>query len=107
MTRRMTKTNETLALALFAILTPLALADQGSITNSGGITNPPGTLTITATALSFISADGSTIINATFTSSSSRESLRWRRQGRPYHVRQQFHRHFQWNLVRQWRDSSD
>src|SRR5258708_36058645 len=81
----------TLALALFAILTTPAYADQGSLTNSGGTTSvssgvtitstvasPAGTLTIncpvTTTAncaggsFAYASNDGTTSVNATFTS---------------------------------------
>ncbi|HEV2200969.1 MAG TPA: choice-of-anchor D domain-containing protein [Bryobacteraceae bacterium] len=82
--------DKTLVLALFAIITPLAHADQGSFTNSGGSTSvssgviinssvasPPGSLSIncpqTATSacaggsFSFLSTDGTTSLSASFT----------------------------------------
>ena len=65
----------------FALSVPLASADQGALINSGGalgggsaVTNVPGTLTISGSNLSYFSADGSTVINATFTTSSTVES---------------------------------
>ena len=74
------------AVALFAMLAPVAFADQGALTNSGGSTsgaydivnaavaNPPGTLNLTATTLTFISTDGTVAIDAVFSSISSVES---------------------------------
>jgi hypothetical protein len=75
--------------AIFALLTPLAHADQGGFTNSGGglsvasgfsisssaVASPAGTLTLTCSGASpcsggslvFQSADGTTSINAVFT----------------------------------------
>jgi len=45
--------------------------DQGGFTNTGGtVTNPPGTLNISGSTLTFLSTDNSMAINATFTSSS-------------------------------------
>ena len=73
--------NKKLALALFALLMPLAYADQGGLTNSGGslaggtsVANPAGTLTIAGNTLTFVTTDGSTAINATFATSSTVES---------------------------------
>jgi hypothetical protein len=83
--------NKALLLTLFAILTPVAYADQGSFTNSGGSTSvssgvtinstvaaPPGSLTLNCPAiaaggcaggsLTYLSTDGTTVINASFTS---------------------------------------
>ena len=72
---------KTFAFACFAIFIPFAYADQGGFTNSGGtlsggtsVANPPGTLTIAGGTLTFLSTDGSTAINATFSSSSTVES---------------------------------
>jgi hypothetical protein len=49
--------------------------DQGGFTNIGStVTNPPGTLSISGSTLTFLSTDGSMAINATFTSSSLVES---------------------------------
>ena len=73
---------KTFALACFAIFIPFALAyaDQGGFTNSGGslsggssVANPPGTLTIAGGALAFRSTDGTTAIDAGFSSSSTVE----------------------------------
>ena len=77
--------NHLLAVALFAILAPLAFADQGSFTNSGGSTsgssiitsnvgNPAGVLSISGTGLTYFSNDGTTTIHASFTSVTSPES---------------------------------
>jgi sugar lactone lactonase YvrE len=45
--------------------------DQGGFTNAGSsVTNPPGTLNINGSTLTFQSTDGTMSINATFTSSS-------------------------------------
>ena len=67
--------------ALFLLVTSLACADQGGFLNSGGslgggslVANPPGTLTVSGNTLSFLTTDGSTAINATFTTSSTVES---------------------------------
>src|SRR5437660_11446110 len=58
-----------------------AHADQGGFTNSGGslsagssVANPPGTLTIAGSALRFLSTDGTTAINATFSKSATVKS---------------------------------
>src|SRR5437879_2416848 len=58
-----------------------AHADQGGFMNSGGslsagssVANPPGTLTIAGSALRFLSTDGTTAINATFSKSSTVKS---------------------------------
>ena len=49
--------------------------DQGGFTNTGStVTNPPGTLSISASTLTFLSTDHSMAVNATFTSSSLVES---------------------------------
>ena len=49
--------------------------DQGGFTNTGStVTNPPGTLSISGSTLTFQSTDHSMAINATFTSSSLVES---------------------------------
>lgn len=67
--------------ACFAAMLPLAYADQGALVNSGGslsggstVANPPGILTISGNTLHFLSNDGSTAVNATFTTSSTVES---------------------------------
>src|SRR5271157_602317 len=72
--------DKTLIVACFAMLTPLAYGDQGGLINSGGslaggspVANPPGTLTISGNTLMFLTADGSTVVNATFTTSSTVE----------------------------------
>jgi hypothetical protein len=70
----MSKLNRTLLVALCALFPLLTHADQGSIANTGSAANPAGTLTVSGTALTYISADGTTAINATFTTSSSVES---------------------------------
>src|SRR5437879_6334141 len=73
---------KTFALACFAIFIPFAFAysDQGGFTNSGGslsggssVANPPGTLTIAGGTLTFLSTDGMTAIDASFSSSSTVE----------------------------------
>src|SRR6267143_1364581 len=74
---------KTLALACLAIFIPFAsaYADQGGFANSGGslsggssVANPPGTLTIAGgTTLTFRSTDGMTVIDASFSSSSTVE----------------------------------
>ncbi len=76
--------SKTLALACVAVMIPLTYADQGGFSNSGGslaggttVTNPPGILTIsggTGGTLTLVSNDGSTVIHATFSSSSTVES---------------------------------
>lgn len=53
---------------------PAAYADQGSITNTGTSATPAGTLTIAGNSLTYFSTDELTAINATFTTSSSKES---------------------------------
>ncbi|HTT41381.1 MAG TPA: choice-of-anchor D domain-containing protein [Burkholderiales bacterium] len=72
---------QTFAVACFAVLIPIAHADQGGFANAGGtlsggtsVANPPGTLTIGGGALTFLSSNGSIAINATFASSSTVES---------------------------------
>ena len=85
------RSHRIILLALLVFLAPLAYADQGSFTNSGGsasagsgvsisstVANPAGTLTMTCAAagptlcsggsLSFASNDGTTLITASFTS---------------------------------------
>src|SRR5579863_3243808 len=73
--------NRTLIAACFAVFMPLAYGDQGGLFNSGGslaggssVANPPGTLTIFGNNLTFLSSDNSTIVNATFTTSSTVEN---------------------------------
>ena len=78
--------NITWAVVCLAAVMPLAYAEQGGLVNSGGSTagayniinaavaNPPGTLNITATTLTFQSTDGTVAVNATFSSISSVES---------------------------------
>jgi len=73
-------TNKTLIVACFAMMIPLAYADQGGFLNSGGslgggspVANPPGTLIISGNILSFAATDNSAVINATFTTSSTVE----------------------------------
>jgi sugar lactone lactonase YvrE len=68
-------------LVCFTVLVPLAYADSGGFSNSGGslgggtpVANPPGILTIANGALTFASTDGSTVIQATFLTSSTVES---------------------------------
>ncbi len=51
-----------------------AYADQGGFTNSGTSTTPPGTLTIGTNTLAWVSADGTTVLNATLTTSSNTEN---------------------------------
>jgi sugar lactone lactonase YvrE len=89
--------NKTLVLALLAFLTPMAYADQGGFSNSGGSTlvssaviinsnvaTPSGTLTINCPTTApggcaggtfkYLSNDGTTSINASFTSGRYAES---------------------------------
>jgi HYDIN/CFA65/VesB family protein/NHL repeat-containing protein len=89
--------NKTLVLGLLALLTPMAYADQGGFSNSGGSTlvssgvvinssvaTPSGTLTIhcpSTTAghcaggsYSYVSNDGTTALSASFTSGAFTES---------------------------------
>ncbi len=72
--------NTALRFACFAFLLPLACADSGGFTNSGGslastpVANPPGTLSIAVPNLTFVSNDGSRVINATFLTNSTVES---------------------------------
>ncbi len=93
----MIKMSKTLALALFAAALPAAHADQGSFTNSGGstsggsgvvvtssVTTPAGALSLNCPpagtgqcaggTFSYISGDGTTSINASFTSGTYSES---------------------------------
>src|SRR6266436_4870213 len=79
---KLTSMKKTFALACLAIFIPFAFAyaDQGGFTNSGGslsggtsVANPPGTLTIAGGALAFRSTDGTTAIDAGFSSSSTVE----------------------------------
>ena len=72
--------NKSLALAIFAWIVPLSFADSGGFTNSGGslgggspVSNPAGTLTISGGNLSFVSTGGGTVIQATFSTSSTVE----------------------------------
>ncbi len=74
-------TNQKLVAVCFAVMMPLAYADQGGFLNSGGslgggspVANPPGTLTISGNTLTFLTTDGSTAVNATFTTSSTVEN---------------------------------
>ncbi len=64
-----------------AALTSLAYADQGGLISAPGgslgaisIANPPGTLSIAPPNLTFISTDGSTAINAVFSTNNTTES---------------------------------
>src|SRR6266481_3348204 len=89
--------HKTLVLALLAFLTPMAHADQGGFSNSGGSTlvssgvvinssvaTPAGTLTIHCPSssagqcaggdYSYVSNDGTTTLSASFTSGAFRES---------------------------------
>src|SRR5436309_4610384 len=73
--------NQTVVVACFAVMLPLAYADQRGFLNSGGslgggspVANPPGTLTISGTSLTFLTTDGSTAVNATLTTSSTVEN---------------------------------
>jgi sugar lactone lactonase YvrE len=72
-----------LALTWLVVCVPFAsaYADQGGFSNSGGslsggsaVSSPPGTLTIASGALTFLSTDGTTAVNATFSQSSTVES---------------------------------
>ena len=64
--------------ATLAVYAPVAYPpnlDQGGFTNAGSsVTNPPGTLNINGSTLTFQSTDGTMSINATFASSSLVES---------------------------------
>src|SRR5271165_2487079 len=73
--------NKTLIMACLAAIVPTAHGDQGGLLNSGGslgggspVANPPGTLIISGNILSFAANDNSTVINATFTTSSTVEN---------------------------------
>jgi len=72
--------NKTVCVACFALIAPLLYADQAGFLNSGGslastpVANPPGTLSIVGNTLTFVTNDASTIVNATFTSSSTVEN---------------------------------
>src|SRR5271165_7173222 len=93
----MTNIEKALLLVLVAALSPLAFADQGSFTNSGGSGSANGGVTITASAttpggvlnlscpgssvagcsggsFSYVSADGATSVGASFTSGKFTES---------------------------------
>jgi hypothetical protein len=67
---------------VFAIIASVAHADSGGFFNSGGslgsttVANPPGTLSISGSALTFTSNDGSMAIHATFVSP-AREGRDW------------------------------
>jgi hypothetical protein len=62
-------------LAVYASVVYPPYLDQGGFTNTGStVTNPPGTLSISGSTLTFLSTDLSMAINATFTSSSLVES---------------------------------
>jgi streptogramin lyase len=70
-----------LIVVCFAALMPLAYSDQAGFLNSGGslaggspVANPSGTLTISGNTLTFVSTDGSTVVNAAFSTSSTVES---------------------------------
>src|SRR6266478_4871877 len=63
-----------------AVFNPLAYGDQGGLISSAGgslaaitIADPPGTLSIGSQNVTFTSTDGSTIINATFSSDKTTE----------------------------------
>src|SRR5258708_28603939 len=89
--------NKTLVLAVLAFLTPMAYADQGSFSNSGGSTlvssgviinssvaTPIGTLTINCPttapgrcaggSFNYVSNDGTMTLSASFTSGTFAES---------------------------------
>ncbi len=73
--------NKILALSFLGLLIPAAYADQGGLISSPGgtlaaisIANPPGTLSIAPPNLTFTSTDGSTIINAIFSTNNTVES---------------------------------
>jgi sugar lactone lactonase YvrE len=73
--------NKFLVILGISVFGSLTYADQGGlISNSGGslgaitITNPPGTLSIAPTNLTFTSSDGTTFINAVFSNSNTVES---------------------------------
>src|ERR1035438_4502741 len=72
--------NKGIILACFTAILPLAYGDQAGLLNSGGslaggspVVNPPGTLTIAGNNLRFLTTDGSTVLNAAFTTSSTVE----------------------------------
>jgi len=71
----------TLIISCLAVIMPLAYADQGGFENSGGsltggspVANPAGTLIISGNTLTFLTADSSTVVNATFTTNSTVEN---------------------------------
>lgn len=73
--------NKTLIAACFAVMMPLAYGDQGGFLNSGGslgggspVSNPAGTLTISGNNLTFLASGNSTVVSATFTTSSTVEN---------------------------------
>jgi hypothetical protein len=70
-----------IAVACVAVFSSLTYADQGGLISSPGgslaaiaIANPPGTLSIIPPSLTFTSTDGSTLINATFSTNKTVES---------------------------------
>jgi len=72
---------QTLLVACFAVIVPMAYGDQGGFLNSGGsltggspVINPPGTLIISGNILSFAATDNSAVVNATFSTSSTVEN---------------------------------
>src|SRR5579864_5069409 len=72
--------NKLIVLIGVSALSLPAYADQGGLISSAGgslaaisITNPPGTLSIAPPNLTFTSTDGSTVINAVFSSSKTTE----------------------------------
>jgi sugar lactone lactonase YvrE len=98
--------NKTLVLALLAFLTPIAYADQGGFSNSGGSTQvssgviinsnvatPAGTLTINCPAttaahcaggsFSYVSNDGAATLSASFTSATFTETCSGGGRGHP------------------------
>ena len=80
---------KSLVISCFAVLSPLIHGDQGGlVSNAGGslaaisIASPQGTLSIAPPNLTFTSTDGSTVINATFSSNNHVRILLGRRKGR-------------------------
>jgi streptogramin lyase len=73
--------NRIFCIAFLAISVPFAYCDQGGFLNSGGslgggspVANPQGTLVISGNSLTFLTSDGSTVINATFGTSKTVQS---------------------------------
>jgi hypothetical protein len=73
--------NRTLGFVFVAVMIPVASADQGGLFNSGGslgggspVANPQGTLVISGNTLTFLTTNAGTVINATFTTSSTVEN---------------------------------